>query len=115
MTDALGPEATIAILHPHLAADRLGVEALVRTQLQRIAAPDGAGGSGALVLVAPNPLEADRQRDAARRRGEGLLPLDGVTVIVKDNIGTAGLQTTAGSLALAGHGPTADAPLVARL
>jgi amidase len=53
----------------------------------------------------------DREVDDGRRRG----PLHGRPVLVKDNIDTAGLATTAGSLALAGQPPAKDAALVSRL
>ncbi|MGY2876863.1 amidase [Marmoricola sp. URHA0025 HA25] len=55
--------------------------------------------------------QLDRETEAGRRRG----PLHGRPVLVKDSIDTAGLATTAGSLALAGHPPAADAALVGRL
>lgn len=42
-------------------------------------------------------------------------PLRGVPVLLKDNIETADMPTTAGSLALAGNAPGRDAPVVARL
>jgi amidase len=58
-------------------------------------------------------------RDAEAREAGGtrpLGPLHGVPVLVKDNIDTAGLATTAGSLALAGAPPPLrDATLVHRL
>ncbi|GAA2797909.1 amidase family protein [Kribbella solani] len=54
----------------------------------------------------------DAERAAGRVRG----PLHGRLVVLKDNIDTAGLATTAGSLALAGIAPpAADAELVRRL
>lgn len=52
-------------------------------------------------------------RDTGQTRGRS--PLRGRAVLVKDNIDTAGLASTAGSLALAGSPPAADAPLVRRL
>ena len=54
---------------------------------------------------------ADRERAAGRVRS----PLHGRPVLVKDNIDTAGLSTTAGSLALLDTPPAADAALVGRL
>jgi amidase len=69
-------------------------------------------------ICTPNPAaltdaaRLDTERDKGRVRGL----LHGVPVLVKDNIDTAGLRTTAGSLALADQPPPpADAPLVRRL
>lgn len=42
-------------------------------------------------------------------------PLAGMPILLKDNIETADMPTTAGSLALANNAPGRDAPLVARL
>ncbi len=53
--------------------------------------------------------------DAEARTGRLRSALHGQPVLVKDNIDTADLLTTAGSLALADKPPTADAPLVTRL
>ena len=69
-------------------------------------------------ICTPNPAaltqaaQLDTERDEGRVRG----PLHGVPVLVKDNIDTADLPTTAGSLALADQPPPLqDAPLVRRL
>jgi len=69
-------------------------------------------------VCTPNPAaltdaaRLDMERDDGRVRG----PLHGVPVLVKDNIDTADLPTTAGSLALADQPPPPDdAPLVRRL
>jgi amidase len=53
----------------------------------------------------------DREAQAGRRRS----PLHGRSILVKDNIDTAGLASTAGSLALADAPPGRDALLVRRL
>ncbi|MFF1818271.1 amidase [Kribbella sp. NPDC058245] len=69
-------------------------------------------------ICTPNPaaltdaVRLDTERDQGRVRG----PLHGVPILVKDNIDTAGLATTAGSLALAEQPPPPeDAPLIQRL
>ncbi|MEV4263062.1 amidase [Kribbella sp. NPDC049584] len=69
-------------------------------------------------ICTPNPAalteaaRLDTEREDGRVRG----PLHGVPVLVKDNIDTADLPTTAGSLALAEQPPPPDdAPLVRRL
>jgi aspartyl-tRNA(Asn)/glutamyl-tRNA(Gln) amidotransferase subunit A len=53
--------------------------------------------------------------DARVAAGETLGPLAGVPVAIKDNICTAGMETTAGSYILKGYVPTYDATAVARL
>ena len=67
----------------------------------------------AVITVSKSALADARKADAARRRGSHL-PLLGIPVIVKDNIDTTGMPTTAGSWALAGSTPP-DAFLVQRL
>jgi aspartyl-tRNA(Asn)/glutamyl-tRNA(Gln) amidotransferase subunit A len=55
-------------------------------------------------------------RGSERRYAEGrALPLDGVPVVVKDLIDTAGLTTTYGSRMFAGHRPERDARAVGRV
>lgn len=68
----------------------------------------------ALIAVASGYGWTDRQEaDRVARRGSGLVP--GVPILLKDNIETADMPTTAGSLALVDNAPGRDAPLVARL
>ena len=67
----------------------------------------------AVITVSPTALAEARAADAARRRGIHK-PLLGIPIIVKDNIDTTSMPTTAGSWALAGSTP-ADAFIVQRL
>jgi amidase len=67
----------------------------------------------AVITVSPTAREDARAADAARRNGDHR-PLLGIPIIVKDNINTTGMPTTAGSWALAGSTPE-DAFIVKRL
>ncbi len=67
----------------------------------------------AVITVSDRALADARAADKARRDGDHR-PLLGIPVIVKDNIGTKGMPTTAGSWALAGSSPR-DAFIVKRL
>jgi amidase len=67
----------------------------------------------AVITVSPTALADARAADHARRQGVSK-PLLGIPVIVKDNIDTTGMPTTAGSWALAGSSPS-DAFIVRRL
>ncbi len=69
----------------------------------------------AIILINPEALaDADRLDREFARTGR-LRPLHGIPVIVKDNYDTAGLQTTAGSLALKHFEPATDATMVRTL
>jgi amidase len=67
----------------------------------------------AVITVSPTALEDARAADRARRNGDHR-PLLGIPIIVKDNVNTTGMPTTAGSWALAGSTP-GDAFIAARL
>ncbi|HJR95573.1 MAG TPA: amidase family protein [Gaiellaceae bacterium] len=67
----------------------------------------------AVITVSPTALADARAADNARRDGDDR-PLLGIPIIVKDNINTTGMPTTAGSWALAGSTPD-DAFIADRL
>jgi amidase len=67
----------------------------------------------AVITVSPTALADARAADRARRNGDRR-PLLGIPIIVKDNINTTGMPTTAGSWALAGSTPN-DAFIVQKL
>jgi mandelamide amidase len=60
-------------------------------------------------------LEHARAADKARARGARLGLLHGLPIPVKDSVDTADYPTTAGTAALRGFRPKADAPAIARL
>ncbi|EID52715.1 amidase [Saccharomonospora xinjiangensis] len=92
---------------------------LVEAYLRRIDAydrdRDGRPGLRAVLTIDPSAVAQARRLDAERAQGHVRGPLHGIPVVVKDNIDTAGLPTTSGSLALRGLRPPDDATQVARL
>jgi amidase len=104
-------------LRAELAAGRLSAVRVTQAYLRRIEALDDAGPSLAAVIeVNPEAAAIARGLDEQFLAGGVVGPLHGVPVLVKANIDTAdGMATSAGSLALAEHRPSADADVVARL
>ncbi|MFK8911414.1 amidase family protein [Streptomyces sp. YS-3] len=87
--------------------------ALTRAYLRRIESIDPK--IHAVLYTDPSALRQAAASDARQRGGRLRGPLDGIPVLLKDNVGTRDLPTTAGSLALAGKAPGQDAALVTRL
>ncbi len=115
MADLSVENATIVELQQALAAGSTSAAALVQAYLARIEAYDRAGPCiNAVREVNPDAPAIAAALDAAkppRRR-----PLDGIPILVKDNIATADRQhTTAGSLALATARSRRDATVVTLL
>ncbi|HSA57014.1 MAG TPA: amidase family protein, partial [Gemmatimonadaceae bacterium] len=109
-------EATIADIHAAMRANRLTCRQLVSAYLARIAAYDKTGPAiNALVIVNPRALNVADSLDR-RFRADGLTgPLHCIPAIVKDNMQTIDLPTTAGSLAFRDWVPKRDAFQVKRL
>ncbi|MBV9103238.1 MAG: amidase [Candidatus Eremiobacteraeota bacterium] len=108
---------TIAQLQSDLSAGRVTSEQLVEAYLARIAAIDVAGPAlHSVIVLNPHAVDDARASDAQRRLGQAVGPLQGIPVLIKDNIETGdGTPTTAGSEALAFNITRRDAPLVRRL
>jgi Asp-tRNA(Asn)/Glu-tRNA(Gln) amidotransferase A subunit family amidase len=109
-------EATIAGIHEAMRAGRLTCRQLVSTYLERIGAYDKRGPAiNALVVVNARALDVADSLDR-RFRAQGLTgPLHCIPAIVKDNMQTTDLPTTAGSLAFEGWIAKKDAFQVKRL
>ncbi|WP_069885604.1 amidase [Streptomyces luteocolor] len=104
---------TIPELQARMADGSLTASALTRAYLRRIEEVDPT--VRAVLRTSPTALRQAAESDARHRQGRTLGPLDGIPVLVKDNVETRDMPTTAGSLALAGRGPGRDAVLVSRL
>ncbi|RLU83605.1 amidase [Streptomyces griseocarneus] len=104
---------TIPELQARMADGSLTSSALTRAYLRRIEAVDPE--VNAVLRTDPTALRQAAASDARHRRGHARGPLDGIPVLLKDNVNTRDMPTTAGSLALAGSPPRTDAALVIRL
>ncbi|MDM0114920.1 indoleacetamide hydrolase [Variovorax sp. J22R133] len=96
-----------------LCAGTLGSEQLVSAYLAQAKAKPQL--NAFITLDEAGALKAARAADAARKRGGLCKPLAGLPVLIKDNIEVQGLPSTAGTPALKGFVPRADAPVVSKL
>ncbi|MEU6676310.1 amidase family protein [Streptomyces sp. NPDC046925] len=104
---------TIPELQARMDDGSLTASALTRAYLRRIEKVDPK--IHAVLRTSPTALRQAAASDARHRHGKTLGPLDGIPVLLKDNVDTRDMPTTAGSLALAGSPPDTDAALVTRL
>jgi amidase len=109
-------EATVQQIQHALQTRLITSEQLVEMYLARIAAYDDAGPTlNALLHVNTRAAAEARQLDALRHPGRARSPLYGIPVLLKDNIDTADMPTTAGSVALEGSVPPDDAFITRKL
>ncbi len=110
-------EVTIAALQQGLLEGNYSAAELVRLYQGRIAAVDQQGPKLKAVLeLNPEALAIAERLDAERHTKGPRGPLHGIPILIKDNIDTHDrMQTTAGSLALAGSIAPRDAFVVERL
>jgi amidase len=108
--------ATIADLNAAFAAGTLTSEKLTQMYQARIEAYNRRGPNlRAVITVNANAVQTARALDAERKTKGPRSPLHGIPVILKDNIDTADMPTTGGSLLLEGSMPPDDAFLVRKL
>jgi amidase len=110
-------EVTVSQLRSAMLSGRLTAAAITRHYLRRIRDLDHRGPKlNAVIELNPDALPMAEALDRERKTRGARGPLHGVPVLIKDNIATHDkMMTTAGSLALAGSIPPADAFLVRRL
>ena len=105
-------EATVAELRASLAAGTLTARGLTAFYLSRIERLDPLLHS--VISVSGDAFAEARASDEALASGAAARPLEGIPVLIKDNIAVRGMPATAGSPALAGA-EQGDAWLVTRL
>ena len=120
-------EATIPQIQKALQTRLITTEQLVQMYLNRIATYDPASrrvtdaegrtfyGLNSYIHVNPQSLDEARASDAARHHGNIKQPMLGVPVILKDNVDTFDMPTTAGSVALRNSIPLDDAFITKKL
>jgi len=68
-----------------------------------------------VIAIAPDALQQAAASDARRKEGKALGALDGVPILLKDNLDAVGMPTTAGSYSLEKNMPAKDSVVTARL
>lgn len=110
-------ELDIEALQELMERGDLSSEQLTRFYIERIDSIDRNGPAlKSIIEVNPDALDIARALDEERKSSGARGPMHGIPVVLKANIDTADeMETTAGSLALAGHRAPADAFIVDRL
>ncbi|MDI6034215.1 amidase [Flavobacterium sp. LB2P84] len=110
-------EETIGSLREKLASGKYTSEQLVQLYLKRIEAIDKDGPQlNSVIEVNPDAVAIAVAMDKELKAGKSRGPLHGIPVLIKDNLDTADkMQTTAGSLAMAGNIASKDAFVVQKL
>jgi amidase len=111
-------ETTIPAVQHAIQNNIITAQQLVEMYLARIAAYDGQDSATHLnsyLLVNPRAVKDAREANQGRANGYQKRPLFGIAVILKDNINTKDMPTTAGSVAFAGSVPQSDAFVTRKL
>ncbi|MEA2516738.1 MAG: amidase, partial [Actinomycetota bacterium] len=104
---------TIPELQKALASGKTTSRELVQAYLTRIDAYNTH--VNAIRALNPDALKIAAKLDAERKAGKSRGPLHGIPVLLKDNINTLDMPTTAGSIALEGSIPKDEATIVTKL
>ena len=109
-------EMTIPELERALTSGAVTCRAVIRGELDRIAAFDDAGPRlNAVITVNRHAMRDAAALDERRAAGEALGPAHCLPVVVKDNIETGQVRTTFGTPLFSSWTPAEDAPIVGDL
>ncbi len=106
-------EVPLSQISADLAAGKTTSVAVTQAYLDRIKMYDDA--LNAVTTVAPDALEQAAAADQRRKDGKSLGPLDGIPILVKDNIDAVGMPNTTNTFVLEKNYPKQDATLIRRL
>jgi len=107
--------ATLADVHEAIESDAYSCRDIVDIYLKRIEALDAATGLNAIIFTNPRALARAAEIDEALAAGKHPGPLYCAPVLLKDNMDTADMPTSGGSIALKASVPPDDAFIVRRL
>ena len=106
-------EVPLSQISADLTAGNTTAVAVTEAYIDRIETYNDA--LNAVIMIAPDALEQAAASDKRRVAGETLGPLDGIPVLLKDNIDVVGMPTTAGTFALEDNIPAQDSEVARRL
>ncbi|MEA2937102.1 MAG: amidase [Alphaproteobacteria bacterium] len=109
-------ETSIDDIHAAIKSGKLTARRLIQGYLDRIAAYDQQGPTiNSIITINPDALAEADKLDAAYKRSGFVGPLHGVAVLVKDEIDTASMPTTLGTLVFKDYRPPRDAFAIEKL
>ncbi len=109
-------EATIENIHRFMEEGEITSRELVEFYIKRIEAYDQKGPKiNAVIKINPNALKIAKDLDEKYKTSGLTGPLHGIPVLLKDNVDTKDMETTAGSLSLEGVLPEDDAFITKRM
>ena len=106
-------ETSLAQISADLAAGKTSSAAVTQAYIERINSYDGP--LNAVIMLASDALEQAAAADQRRKDGKVIGPLDGIPILLKDNIDAVGMPTTAGSWAMTENLPAQDSEVAKRL
>lgn len=109
-------EITVLQLQDGYTKGTFTAEQVVKDYLARIEAIDKKGpGINSILFVNPKAIELAKELDKERKEGKLRGPLHGIPVILKDNIDTQDMPTTAGATVLRNSYPPKDSYITTQL
>jgi amidase len=109
-------EYDIAYLHNVYKSGVVSIEAITKAYIDRIHKIDKNGPKlNSIIYMNPKAIEMAKALDLELKQGKSRGAMHGIPVLLKDNIDTYDMPTTAGSRALANSFPLKDSYLVTQL